>query len=81
MQLEINSLERARILSGLTAKQAAGILGMKTYQTYRLREQSPDTFSIAELRRLYEAFGNDGKECLRSYVRIFLTCKLRLMLC
>ena len=71
MALRTDRIEKARVVSGLTLEEAASVVGLKSYQTYRKREQFPGTFTVDELNRLYNALDEDGKQQVKQVLSIF----------
>lgn len=65
--MKISAIAKARKVSGIPQCKAAESLGM-SLPTYCKREQSPETFSVAELSRLAAILDEDGKTLVRRYI-------------
>ncbi len=62
-----NEVRTARKSAITTQKIAASVVGL-CETAYNAREQNQDSFSIGELRKLYECLGTDGRETLRAWL-------------
>lgn len=60
-------IKAARVASGMTQEHAASIIDT-SIPTYIARERVPGAFTIDELASLYDAFSDDGKRIVASYV-------------
>ena len=67
-----NAFKQARVLSGLTQEQASRIIGttLCTYQT--LREATPGSFKLKELRNLYAQLDVHAKSVLLNAISNFI---------
>lgn len=68
MKTESKIVKAARVASGITQEQAAKVIDVSA-PTYIAREKVPKAFTIDELERLHDAFNQDGRKIIESYVR------------
>ncbi len=68
-----SAVKLARVASGMSQGEAAGVLGI-SLPTYAAREKVPRSFSIEDLQDLKFAFNEQGKSIICDYIEeIFLT--------
>lgn len=66
------TVKLARIASGLSQTQAAGLLDI-SIPTYAAREKLPMSFTVDEMKILMDGFSVDGKALIRAFITdIFL---------
>ncbi len=67
------SVKLARVASGMNQKQAAELLEI-SLPTYAARERLPRSFTIDELKTLFDNFADEGKSILKGFITdIFLS--------